>query len=347
MSAWIAQLSQRLDFGVLMQDTDGALRLANPRAVELLGRDAEALDDDWPRLAAAIEAQAGADVWHQEDDHEVTLPIGRGGERRYHLEVVPVDDDECVGQLLLLRDSSQVDAAERDLWLASQMRSLSRLYRSMAHDLRAPLNSMVIHMELLSDVVADHGDGRPARYVRVLKEEMGRLNRLLLSYLAQSAPASERVQSFDLVALVDELATFAGPQAGKQGTEVELRPDADRVLALGNADHVRQALLSLVVNALEAVAGRDGARIEIETGKDSRETWVTVADNGPGVDPRVADRIFEMHYTDKETGSGIGLAVARTIAERQGGTLSAGDRPGGGARFRFTLPAAPAEPLES
>ncbi|HMB52326.1 MAG TPA: ATP-binding protein [Thermoanaerobaculia bacterium] len=347
MSVWIAQLSQRLDFGVLMQDTDGSLRLANPRVLELLGRDAEALDDDWPQLAAAIEAQAGGDVWHQEDDHEVSLPVGRGGERRYHLEVVPVDDEDCMGQLLLLRDASQIDAAERDLWLASQMRSLSRLYRSMAHDLRAPLNSMVIHLELLSDSVADHGGGRPARYVRVLKEEMGRLNRLLLAFLAQSAPASKRVQRFDLVALADEMATFVGPQAAKQGTEVELRPDADRVLALGNADHVRQALLSLVVNALEAVAGRDGARIEIETGEDGRETWVTVSDNGPGIDPEVGDRIFEMHYTDKETGSGIGLAVARAIAERQGGTVTASERPGGGARFRLTLPAAPEEPQES
>lgn len=346
MSAWLSQLSDRLDFGVVLRNVDGSLRMVNQRAAELLERDEERFEAEWPEFAAALEAQAGPEVWSEEGAFEVMLPTG-AEERRFRVEVLPVEDEECLGQLLVLRDQRQLTAAEQDIWLASQMRSLSRLYRSMAHDLRAPLNSMVIHLELLSDAVASvagasANGGRTSRYVRVLKEEMERLNRLLLSFLTQSAPASESVRVYDLAALAADVATFVEPQAAKQETEVAVEAGGDDgpVEAWGNADHVRQALLSLVVNALEAVAGRPAGRIEIGVGRDGDDVFVAVADNGPGVDEEFGERIFEMHFTSKETGSGIGLAVARAIAERQGGSLTAGRGPGGGARFVLTLPAA-------
>jgi signal transduction histidine kinase len=237
----------------------------------------------------------------------------------------------------------------------------------MAHELRAPLNSIVIHLELLADAVAAapggvpggapsgatvdaaaggrSAAGRAGRYVGVLQEEMKRLNRLLLAFLSQSAPPSDAVRDFDLSEQCAEIVTLVGPQATRQRSELGFRV-ADGggprpVIARGNADHVRQALLSLVVNALEAVAGRNGARVEIEAGERDGEAYVAVTDNGPGIDPEIAGRIFDMHFTRKETGSGVGLAVARSIAERQGGRLSASDAPRGGARFELVLPAGP------
>jgi signal transduction histidine kinase len=268
---------------------------------------------------------------------------------------------------LLLRDQRWVEAAERDLAMASQMHSVARLYRAMAHDLRAPLNTMVVNLELLADAVATDGGRRsPAggdpgerrrRYVRVLKEETERLSRQLLAFLSQTAPPRDAERPVDLGALVEEMALFVRPQASQQGTELRVELPAEPVRVPGNPDRLRQALLSLVVNALEAVAGdaggraspgggaergRTGGRVEIAVAIEGRgeaaRAALTVRDDGPGVPPQIADRLFDLHVSSKAEGSGIGLTVARRIAERHGGSLDVVPVEPPGACFRLALP---------
>lgn len=349
MNVWVQCISSRLDLGLLLVGEDGKLDLASDHAVALLGLDEESPTDGWPDLRERIAAAAGADVWRTDGRKtEVELDVEVDGDtRRLAFEVLPVDEDDCRGHLVMVRDAGEARAVERDLRMASQMRSLSRLYRSMAHDLRSPLNAMVVNLELLQDAVApgargDNLDERRRRYARVLKEEMERLNRYLQAFLSQTAPEVEGSRRLDLRQQLVDLVQFVEPQAKKQKVEVDPEMPDGPVWVYGSADQLRQAILSVVVNALEAQP--DGGWIGIGLDETDGRVRMWVEDEGPGISPRYRNQVFAMHFTTKDTGSGIGLSVARDIAERHGGTLTlTGAEPGEGTRFTFDLPAAPPE----
>lgn len=343
VSTWVRSLSDVFDAGLLLIDGEGDLSLANARARSLLHRDPDALRREWPALREHIEGQITPDRWNTGgEDMEVELPVD-GESRHFLLEVVPVDEDGCHGHLLQLRDLVEVRHAEHDLLLASQMHSISRLYRSMAHDLRSPLNAMVVNLELLGDAVAPGADKpdvaqRRQRYVRVLKEEMQRLNRLLLAFLTQTSPVLDSRRRFDLAALLEEMIGFVEPQAKKQKAELVLELPDPAVESHGRADEIRSAALSLVVNALEAVEDRDDGRIVMGAAREDGDALLWVEDNGPGVPSEAVDKIFDLYYTTRPSGSGPGLHVARRVAERHGGSLELVDTEGAGARFEMRLP---------
>lgn len=349
MNVWIQCLSSRLDLGLLLVGEDGELDLASDQAAALLGFDEGAAAEGWRDLRDRIAASAGSDVWRQGGrKSEVELDVEVDGEsRRLAFEILPVDEDDCRGHLVMVRDAGEAQAVERDLRMASQMRSLSRLYRSMAHDLRSPLNAMVVNLELLQDAVAPGATGenladRRRRYARVLKEEMERLNRYLQAFLTQTAPESEGKRRLDLRQQLVDLVQFVEPQAKKQKVEVDPEMPDGPVWVYGSADQLRQAVLSVVVNALEAQP--DGGWIGIGLEETDGRVRVWVEDEGPGISPRYRNQIFAMHFTTKVGGSGIGLSVARDVAERHGGTLTlSGAEPGEGTRFTLDLPSAPAE----
>jgi signal transduction histidine kinase len=131
------------------------------------------------------------------------------------------------------------------------------------------------------------------------------------------------------------------PEARLRGISVNTLLDPRRLAVRANAVHLQQVVLNLALNGMEAM--RDSThgerRLTIRTGaaNDSR-VEVTVSDTGSGLAADTLDRVFEPFFSTKRDGIGLGLSIARTIIERQGGTISAENRPGGGATFRFILP---------
>lgn len=358
LGGWVQCLSTAFDSGLILLDEKGEVSLVNQVAVKLLGKSLEELAEEWPEIHQNISRQHSPELWEKGGEVEVTLPAAEGRDHRFLLDVVPVDLEGCKGHLLQIRDSPAVQAAERDRLLASQMNSTSRLYRSVAHDLRSPLNAMVVNLELLGDAVGPDASGedleaRRQRYVRVLKEEMERLNKRLQAFLSQTAPADgTRRREFDLSEMIRDMALFVEPQANKQNTELELKLADDPMNWYGNPDKIRQAVLCLVVNALEALDSQDrpdgGGRVEIGAHDIGDEIALWIADDGPGIPEAIADHVFDLHVTTKENGSGIGLHVARDVIEDHGGELTlarpgeAG--PGTGAVFKIRLPAHSEEP---
>ncbi len=356
LGGWVQCLSTAFDSGLILLDENGEVALVNQVAVNLLGKRLEELAEKWPEIRQNISEQHSPELWKLGGEAEVTLPAADGKDHRFLLEVVPVDLEGCKGHLLQLTDGPAVQAAERDRLLASQMNSISRLYRSMAHDLRSPLNAMVVNLELLGDAVLPDASGedleaRRRRYVRVLKEEMERLNKRVQAFLSQTAPADgSRRREFDLSAMIRDMVLFVEPQASKQNTELELKLPDGPTNVYGNPDTIRQAILCLVVNALEALDSQDrpdgAGRIEIGVHDLGDEIALWIADDGPGIPEAIADSAFDLHVTTKENGSGIGLHVAREVIEDHGGelTLARPDEAGPGTVFKIRLPAHSEEP---
>jgi two-component system sensor kinase FixL len=143
-----------------------------------------------------------------------------------------------------------------------------------------------------------------------------------------------------LNAVIHEVLLFLNPELGRQGVEttLDLAPDLPDVM--GDRVQLQQVFVNLAVNAIHAMAGLESKRLAIRTSRvDDGAVRAKIEDTGHGILPDNLNQLFQSFFTTKRGGMGIGLAVCRSIIEAHGGSIEAANRPGGGARFRFTLPA--------
>lgn len=336
----LSALSLLVDVGVLLVSPDGRLAHANPRASELLGcADADQLQLRWPELRPLLEpALRLADERATQSDVEVPTPKGP---RALRCLAYPLAQEEQRIYLVLLRDRAVLDALETDLLLASQLRALSRVYRAVTHDLKAPLNAMALNLDRLQSALR-RGEGeaeaaKTEQYVGVLREEMGRLDRSLEILLAETTPAGGGRQEFDARAMVREIERLLEPQARLQHVTFETHLPEVAVRIAGQRDRLKQAILNVALNALDAMP--EGGALEMRLEARPEEAEVLVADTGPGIAEEVLPRIFDAHFSTKTTGTGIGLYLTRSIVEAHGGEVTVESAPGQGSTFRLRLPA--------
>jgi len=210
-----------------------------------------------------------------------------------------------------------------------------------SHELRTPLTMLLGTMELLAE---DLEEGPPdvadaQRQVATARRELRRLSTLaeeLLDLSRLDAAVALRTEAVELGELARAVAAEFGLRAGERDTAIEVIPPNGPCWGRGDPDAVARVVRILIDNALRY---GDGEAVRVIAAEDAT---VEVSDRGPGVPPEERDRIFERFYRGRARGSeggfGLGLAIGRELAERMGGTLTLADRPGGGTRFKLTLP---------
>ena len=243
---------------------------------------------------------------------------------------------------------------------AGQLRDLARTFNEMqrrlaeldsarkqfianaSHELRTPIFSLGGFVELLED--EDPSPEERAEFVRTMRQQIDRLTKLttdLLDLSQLDAGAVEmQAKPVDLTALAREVTKEFGARAELRGSRLELRTPAQRAIALGDPDRVRQVIRILLDNALTHTP--QGTDITVTTYSANGRAELTVSDEGPGIPQRVQKRIFERFYTaDKAGGSGLGLAIASELAQRMDGqiTISSSRR---FTAFTLDLPPGPA-----
>jgi signal transduction histidine kinase len=337
-------VSQALDLGVLLLAPGQQLDFANARACELLGMaDLDELAARWPAIAPQFVPCLGAPEAATTRPADIELPTAAGGKRWLRCQAYSLAENGNESFLVLIRDRAMIEALETDLCLASQLRGLTRVYRAVTHDLRAPLHSMVLNLELLQQSLQGGEDEREEQleWLAVLKQEVERLNRSLQALLAETAPPPDQAREvFDAGDVLREIERLLLPQARLQQVELRTAAPDDEVPILGYRDRIKQAILNIAINALEAMpeGGRLGLRLEAAEGA----ARLAIEDSGPGIPPSARARIFDLHFTTKTSGTGIGLYVARSITEAHGGGIAVDSESGRGSRFEISLPLATA-----
>lgn len=341
----LSRIAEVMDVGVVLLDESGRLDFASDRARELLAMTGEPSDwervvDGWsPLLERAGEAPEGSVELDVEDDPERLKQALR-------LLIHRIDDHEDGGFLVLIRDLGTARALERDLQMAAQLRGLMGLYMGVTHDLRAPLNAMALNVELLKRSLADDEDSelsaKQRRRIDILEEELGRLRRSLDRVLAQAAPARPDAVRYDLGAVVSDVAELLAPQARQQKVTLEVDVPEGRLLTFGAPDLAKQALVNLAVNGFEAMP--EGGRMRLVVFAAADEVVVSVADSGAGIPEEIRDRVFDLHFTTKPAGTGIGLYVTRTLIQSQGGRVRLVETGAKGTHFEIRLPSAGSVP---
>lgn len=241
-------------------------------------------------------------------------------------------------------DRGFLKALECDLLTATRYRSLAVLQAGAVHDLRGPLNSMVVNLELLKQSINTQGrtagndseSGRRDHYINVIQQEIYRLNRYVQALLELTAPSDSGCLEADVVRLLTEITGLIRAQAKLQRVHLDWYLPDHPVIVPCQTIALRQALLNLVLNSLEAMPG--GGDLMITVREDADMAVVDIHDTGVGVPEALHQRIFDMYFTTKETGTGIGLYVAKSIINEMNGEITLISKQGEGSCFTVHIP---------
>ena len=252
------------------------------------------------------------------------------------------------------RSLARVRSAERRARSAERLAEVGSMTAGLAHEIKNPLSTIGLNAQLLAEGIEELSVGeedqraRLLRRLGALRREVERLKGILTDFLTYAGELRLDRKPDDLRRLIEELVDFYIPQAQQQG--VLLRFDAPPAAVTVDIDaaHIKQAVLNLMLNATQAMKAASSPtkelmlRLTVRTEADRRSAAVIhVIDTGPGITPEVRERLFQPYFTTKASGTGLGLATSRRIAEAHGGSIELATEPGKGSDFQIILPISP------
>jgi signal transduction histidine kinase len=330
--------------GILVLDPDHSLVLANkyarrylPPSVSDQGKEPLWAQVRGEKVAAFLEKTLSSgdkvEGWEFEEE------IG-GISRRFSLSVWPmVHEHHVSGSLIHVEEITEKVKREALMRRMESLASLTTLAAGVAHEIKNPLGSLSIHIQLIQKTLAGGGSKYNKaidKYLSVVNEEIARLNQIVVDFLFAVRPMNMDLRYGDINTLIAEVAEFVSYELKEANIEcvLDLRED----LPFINFDErfMKQALLNLIKNAIAAMDG--GGRLSIKTAVQDESVLITVADNGAGIPEETLPKIFEPYFTTRETGSGLGLTLVFKIIREHQGEITVKSRPGEGSAFTVTLP---------
>jgi len=231
----------------------------------------------------------------------------------------------------------RLQSAERESLRNDQLASLGQLAAGLAHELRNPLTAIRTLVEAArTGGPAAQLDGRD---LEVVDEELTRLDSTLQSFLDYARPPKLQRRAIDLRDVVDRTALLVKPRAEQQSVRLHVAEPATPVRVNADPEQLRQVVLNLLLNALDALGSGGQIEVAAEEHTAQKKVTLTIADNGPGITASIRDKLFEPFVSSKASGTGLGLTICRRIVENHGGTITVENRPTGGAIFTIQLPA--------
>lgn len=315
----LQQLLSALPAGVIEVDAEGRVHEANPAAERMLGQ--PLVDRDWREIEPLLGEQPYV--------HEVALASGRRvGVVRRELEG---------GAIVLLTDVTEAALVRDLLERHRRLATLGEMAARLAHDVRTPLAAALLYASRLGAEHVEDGDRR-----EIAGKVVGRLRHLeslVADMLAFARGGGACLVRCDVGALLEGVAQSLASRLGERA-QLRIRTLAPGLAVRGNPEALVGAIVNLATNALDA--GGDDARVEIVASLVDGRAEIRVRDNGPGVPPEHRERIFEPFYTTRPSGTGLGLAVVRSVAVAHGGVVELEDS-ARGACLVVRLPALPEE----
>jgi two-component system NtrC family sensor kinase len=257
-------------------------------------------------------------------------------------EVVATKDE--IGELALSFEGmvAAIQRARSELVQAERLATIGKMAAHITHEIRNPLSSIGLNVEMLEEEIAGAGDKESAALLTAIKAEVERLSRIAEQYLSVARRPRPRFARERLDDLARELCAFVGPELARAGVRAHVETDDALPEVEVDDSQLRQALLNLVRNAREAMPSGGDIFVRVRA-IEPAAAEIAVEDTGVGIPESVIANVFDPFFTTKARGTGLGLAVTREIVETHGGHISCERRPEGGTRFRIWLPRAQPE----
>ena len=239
------------------------------------------------------------------------------------------------GIMVRLRDPEVRRQIKGQLQTAERLTAINRVTSGVAHEVKNPLNAMLMHVELARIKLAK-GDTDVSPQMEIIASEILRLDRVVKTFLDFTRPVEMKTAEVSVDGFVSELADLARPQAQAVGVAVSAGLDAPGVTMVGDSDLLKQAALNIVVNAIEAMP--QGGELRFESSLEGEEVEIRISDSGAGIPPEKREKIFQLYFTTKKKGSGIGLAMTFRIVQLHNGKIDFFSEPGKGTTFALRFP---------
>ena len=263
-----------------------------------------------------------------------TVQIPGGGERLVHTDIVNDAEHGLVGAMLVARNLSYLSQVESTISYSRKLAALGRLSAGIAHEVKNPLNATMIHLELLKMQMAD----QPAamEHLSVIAAQMRRFDEVVQGFLRFTRPEDLKLQKVRVGTLLDDLMPVIRAEAMTHGIDVRIDCPADLPPINADPGLLEQAFLNLAINACQAMP--QGGRLRIAAAaRAGRRLEVMFEDTGVGIAPQDLARIFDLYFTTKEHGSGIGLSLVYRTVQLHDGEIEVQSVPGRGTTFRLLL----------
>ena len=231
----------------------------------------------------------------------------------------------------------RVRSLEAEISRKERLSELGNLAATIAHEIRNPLNSVSIGLQRLkAEFSPTHDQDEYAHFLNLMQDEVRRLNGIVEQFLSLARPLNLNREDIAVGDFLKEVAALMAGDANSANVRIELNVAPHLPLLHADRNFLKQLLLNLTLNGIQAMP--QGGALTVEAGADKDFLKLTVTDTGTGIAPQMLEKIFEPYFTTKTTGSGLGLAISRRIAEAHGGTMRVESKPQRGSRFLVRLP---------
>jgi len=338
------QILGNLQDGILLFTADGRAVLVSEAArrflrteKSILGLHAGEIFDRSTLLGQALsEAFGNGNPLAQE---EIRTENGR----RIEASVDFIYDDNSrqgLGALVTLHDLESAEKIESELELSRRMAAIGRLTSGVGHEVKNPINAIVVHLELLRTKLGD--DSAPAlRHLEIIDAEIHRLDRVVQMLVDFSRPVELQLREQDLRSVIGDVLLLATAELSTHNVTLVSRMPEQPLLAHVDADLLKQAALNVIQNGAQAMP--EGGKLEVVLEEDGGTALLRIADEGPGIPLEIREKIFDLYFTTKSAGSGIGLAMTYRILQLHHGSVEVQSNPGRGTEFLLRIPLAAAQ----
>jgi PAS domain S-box-containing protein len=261
------------------------------------------------------------------------------GPRRVSVSVQAIQEDgERMGALVTLRDLDSLESINTQLQVSERLAALGRITAGVAHEVKNPLNSMRLWLENLKESLPAETDGASQQAVQVLDKEIDRLDAVVKRFLDFTRPMDIRLEATQLAELLKGVLEIAKPQLQKANILIAQLLPIDVPEVYVDRALLKQAVLNLVLNAAEAMP--NGGQLRLVLSRRGEMAEISVGDTGKGILPENRQKIFQLFFTTRPGGSGIGLASTFRIVQLHNGSIDFTSEVGRGTTFRIELPLA-------
>jgi PAS domain S-box-containing protein len=332
-----------LEDGLLLFTRDARAVMISPAAEKFLGAPAgqflgRRVTEIFPpgdplREALRIEGEELSEV-----AAETELETSEGI-RRVSISVQAIQEDgERMGALVTLRDLDSLESINTQLQVSERLAALGRITAGVAHEVKNPLNSMRLWLENLKESLPPDQESASRQAVQVLDKEIDRLDAVVKRFLDFTRPMDIRLEATQLADLLKEVLEIAKPQLLKSSIQLAQLLPIDVPEVYVDRALLKQAVLNLVLNAAEAMP--NGGQLTLVLSRRGEMAEISVGDTGKGIPPENRQKIFQLFFTTRPGGSGIGLASTFRIVQLHNGSIDFTSEVGRGTTFRIELPLA-------
>ena len=339
---------ESLQEGLVVTDRQHVVILGNRTARRLLGVSGndpleqviwETVAD--PEIAEFLKRS----IQEEEKVKDREFTVGSSGSQRIlNLNILPLGAAGCgEGTLVRVEDVTEKKRGEARLRRAESLAALTTLTAGVAHEIKNPLGSMSIHIQLIQKALQNggtdgggNGSADITEHLSIVEEEINRLNSIVVDFLFAVRPMDTSMEEQRINPILEEIVELVSVELENAGIEVGLELQEDLPKINLDEKYLKQAILNLIKNSISAMP--EGGILTLRSRRKNDQIEVTVEDNGEGIPEDILGKIFEPYFTTKDFGSGLGLTVVYKIVKEHLGEITVDSREGSGTSFTLSFP---------